>query len=64
MAKSRVVKAKRKCCKSGPRCKRCPVVLKRLGDAELAVKLGKRRWHVSGELKAKQLKRARKRAPA
>jgi hypothetical protein len=25
-----VVKCKRKCCKSGPRCKRCPVVWKRL----------------------------------
>jgi hypothetical protein len=24
------VKLKKKCCKSGPRCKRCPVVWKRL----------------------------------
>ena len=55
------VKAKRKCCKSGPRCKRCPVVLKRLADAELAERLDKRRWLVSRKLKRKQLKRARKR---
>jgi hypothetical protein len=58
------VKAKRKCCKSGPRCKRCPVVLKRLEDAELAERLDKRRWRISRELKRKQLTRARKRALA
>jgi hypothetical protein len=58
------VKAKRKCCKSGPRCKRCPVVLKRLEDAELAERLDKRRWRISRELKRKELKRARKRALA
>ena len=56
------VKVKRKCCKSVPRCKRCPVVLKRLGDADLAQRVSKRRWEVSPKLKRKQLKRARKRA--
>jgi hypothetical protein len=39
-------------------------VLKRLEGAELAERLDKRRWRVSRELKRKQLKRARKRAPA
>jgi hypothetical protein len=28
-----VIKPKRKCCKDNPRCKRCPVVLKRLAKA-------------------------------
>jgi hypothetical protein len=30
MAKVKLVKPKKRCCKSGPRCKRCPVVCKRL----------------------------------
>jgi hypothetical protein len=61
MAKSRVVKAKRKCCKSGPRCKRCPVVLQRLELAELAERRSKRRYKLSRKLKPKVLKRARAR---
>ena len=28
--KASVIKPKRKCCKSGPRCRKCPVVCKRL----------------------------------
>ena len=36
--KKRVVKPKKKCCKSRPRCKRCPVVCKRLTKAGLATK--------------------------
>ena len=59
-----MVKAKRKCCKSNPRCKRCPVVFKRLEAAELAERVGKRRWTVSPELKKKTLKKARRRAIA
>jgi hypothetical protein len=35
------VKPKKKCCKDGPRCKRCPVVLKRLEDRGLATRSGK-----------------------
>ncbi|MDO8210526.1 hypothetical protein [Conexibacter sp. CPCC 206217] len=30
------VKPKKKCCKSRPRCKRCPVVLKRLSQTGFA----------------------------
>ena len=31
-----MVKAKKKCCKDGPRCKKCPVVLKKLEKAGYA----------------------------
>ena len=34
MSKTRVVKTKSKCCKSCPRCKRCPVVLQRIEAAD------------------------------
>ncbi len=33
-----VIRPKGKCCRSGPRCKRCPVVLKRLAKRGLAEK--------------------------
>jgi hypothetical protein len=62
VAKVRLVKAKRKCCKSNPRCKRCPVVLNRLEDAGYARRLSKRRFEVARKLKPKTLKRARARA--
>lgn len=35
------LKPKKKCCKDGPRCKRCPVVLKRLENQGLATRYGK-----------------------
>jgi hypothetical protein len=38
------VKAKSKCCKSRPRCKRCPVTCKRLEKAGKATRDGKRAW--------------------
>ncbi len=44
MPKSGRVKTKKKCCKSGPRCKRCPVVCKRLEREGLAVRESKRVW--------------------
>ena len=49
---------------SNPRCKRCPVVFKRLEAGDLAERVGKRRWAVSPELKKKRLKKARRRAIA
>ncbi|HEX2128315.1 MAG TPA: hypothetical protein VHF58_03760 [Solirubrobacterales bacterium] len=64
MAKARVVKAKRKCCKAGPRCKRCPVVLRRLEAQELAERRSKRTYVLSRKLKPKALKRARARTAA
>jgi hypothetical protein len=38
------VKTKKKCCKSGPRCKRCPVVCKRLEREGMAVRESRRVW--------------------
>jgi hypothetical protein len=52
------IKPKKRCCKSGPRCKRCPVVLKRLEDQGLAHRR-KRRYILSETLKKKQYKAAR-----
>ncbi len=44
MPKPGRVKTKKKCCKSGPRCKRCPVVCKRLEREGMAVRESKRVW--------------------
>lgn len=55
------LKAKKSCCKSRPRCKRCPVVLERLAKQGLAERVGRRRYELSPELKKKHLKAARKR---
>ena len=59
MAKS--VKTKSKCCKSGPRCQRCPVVYKRLEAHGLAERTGKRRYVILEPPTSKQMKRARRR---
>ena len=58
---TKVVKAKRKCCKDDPRCKRCPVVLKRLAEMGLAEREGKRRYVVAADLPKKRLKAVRAR---
>ena len=42
--KRRTVKVKKSCCKSRPRCKKCPVVCKRLEKQGLAVRDGKRKY--------------------
>jgi len=55
VGKVRTVKPKKRCCQSRPRCKRCPVVLKRLRKAGLAEHGEGGRWIVkagSGQLKA------------
>jgi hypothetical protein len=41
------LKTKRPCCQSTKRCKRCPVVLKRLEKAGLAQRTGKRSYVVA-----------------
>ena len=41
------VTAKKKCCKDKPRCKSCPVVLKRLSDAGHLVRLDLRTYKVA-----------------
>ena len=55
-----LVKPKKGCCRSGPRCKRCPVVMKRLERQGLAERDGKR-FLLAAELRKKQLKVARAR---
>ena len=54
------VKAKKRCCKDGPRCKRCPVVLKKLEKAGFAERESARRFSV-GKVPKKTLKAARAR---
>jgi len=40
------MKTKKSCCKNRPRCKRCPVVWKRLEKAGYAARTGKRAYHL------------------
>ena len=58
---AKIVKTKRRCCKSSPRCKRCPVVCKRLEKQGLAERLELRVYKVSGGVTKKQLKAVRAR---
>ena len=58
---AKIVKTKRRCCRSGPRCKRCPVVCKRLEKQGVAERLELRVYKVSGTVSKKQLKAARAR---
>ena len=56
LAAGTVIKPKAKCCRDKPRCKRCPVVCKRLLKAGKADRLSKRRYVLvdvtKGDLKA------------
>ena len=52
------IRAKKRCCKSRPRCKRCPVVMKRLEKQGLAARHGSH-YVVSLDIKKKTLKAAR-----
>ncbi len=61
MAKAKVIKPKKRCCKSGPRCKRCPVVCKRLSDEGLATKRKDGRYELAVTLRKKHFKAARAR---
>ncbi len=56
---STTVTTKKSCCKDKPRCKRCPVVLKRLADAGLADRVDKRTYRVADGVTKKQIKAAR-----
>jgi hypothetical protein len=53
------IKPKKKCCKDSPRCKRCPVVVKRLVKLELAIVRPDGRVDLSPDLTKKALKAAR-----
>jgi hypothetical protein len=55
----RIVKPKKRCCKSRPRCKRCPVVCKRLSAQGLAAKQPNGRYVLDVALRKKQYKAAR-----
>jgi hypothetical protein len=54
------VKTKKRCCKSRPRCKRCPIVLKRLERQGLAERTGRFAYELSPDLTKKAMKAARK----
>jgi len=56
-----IVKTKKKCCKSGPRCKRCPAVYKRLSNEGYAERVDKRIYIVEAKVPKKTMKLARKR---
>jgi hypothetical protein len=56
---STTVTTKKECCKDKPRCKRCPVVLKRLANAGLAERVDKRTYRVSDAVTKKELKAVR-----
>jgi hypothetical protein len=58
MAGPHALKVKKRCCKSDPRCRRCPVVAKRLASAGLAERTGPRTYVVDAPKKA--IKRARR----
>lgn len=64
MAEPREVKVKKTCCRSGPRCKRCPVVAKRLERAGWAERTGKRTYVVDAPKKVVKKARRGKRVPA
>jgi hypothetical protein len=59
MAKKQV-KVKKSCCKSRPRCKKCPVTCKRLLKAGKAKRVSKRRY-VLVDVSKQDLKAARAR---
>jgi hypothetical protein len=61
MVKVKRVKPKKRCCKSGPRCKRCPVVCKRLMTEGLATKSPNGHYLVELGIGKKTLKAARAR---
>lgn len=58
---SATVTTKKKCCKDGPRCKRCPVVWKRLAKQGYAERTGKRSYTVVTVVPKQQLAAVRAR---
>ena len=61
MGEYKRVKTKKRCCKSKPRCKKCPVVCKRLADQGLALRQDRRSYLVELGIGKKTLKAARAR---
>jgi hypothetical protein len=60
VAAARVIKPKKRCCKSSPRCKRCPVVCRRLVAAGLAAERGDGRYVLDPAVRKKDVKKARR----
>lgn len=60
-SKKRRIAPKRKCCKSDPRCARCPVVLKRLAKQGVATRTDDGRFILSPRATKKVVKAARNR---
>jgi hypothetical protein len=56
------ITAKKKCCKDKPRCKKCPVTLKRLEGMGLAKRTGRRTYVMIDVVPKSALKQARARA--
>ncbi|MGH2942725.1 MAG: hypothetical protein ACRDLN_08135 [Solirubrobacteraceae bacterium] len=56
-----LIKPKKACCRSDPRCKRCPVVAKRLIKGGLAERRSDGLVVISPSVTKKQVKAARKR---
>jgi hypothetical protein len=61
VAKKRLIKPKKRCCKSNPRCRRCPVVCKRLAADDLATRRSDGRYVLVDVLPKKRLAAARAR---
>ena len=61
MAEFKLVKTKKRCCKSKPRCTKCPVVCKRLATEGLAIRQDRRHYLVELGIGKKTLKAARAR---
>jgi hypothetical protein len=61
VGKLKLIKTKKRCCKSRPRCKKCPVVCKRLENEGLAVRQDRRHYLVELPISKKSLKAARAR---
>ena len=55
------ITVKKKCCKSNPRCKKCPVVLHRLTMLGHAEKVGSRKYEMLSKPKKKVAKSVRAR---
>lgn len=57
----RRIRTKKRCCKSKTRCKKCPVVMKKLEKQGYADRLSKRNWVMLEMPSKKTLKAARAR---
>jgi len=56
---SKTITAKKRCCRSDPRCKKCPVVLRRLERVDLARRVEGRTYVLASDLKKRHMKAAR-----